>query len=125
MAITTIADRICRARQMHQESIRFASDFWDPSDLLSCLTQLVERIYSNEVGTGGPDLEIAISLRRLVTEKCLARWGVEEEEIFRELSESLYYLHSELHAVLGTVTWDVRAAALLLQQKIEACATAR
>ena len=125
MAITSVTARICRARQMHQESIRFASDFWEPSDLLSCLAQLVERILSTESGAGGPGLEIATSLRRLVAEKCLARWGVEEEEIFRELSESLYQLHSELHAAVGMVTWEVRAAARLLRQKIEVCATGR
>ena len=118
MAALTVADRICQARRAHQDSIQFASEFWDATDLLMCLSQFAEKISFTEIGTGGPSLEIAISLRRLVTENCLARWGPNEEKRFRELNEALYHLHETLHTALGTVTWSVHAAALRLQQEI-------
>jgi len=64
-------------------------------------------------------LEIGISLRRIVAEKCIARWGAKEEERFRELNQALHHLHVTLHAATGIVTWEVRAAGLLVRQEIE------
>lgn len=120
MAILTVADRISHARRVHQDSIRFASEFWDYSDLLTCLNIFTEQIFLTETGAGGPGLEIALSLRRLVTEKCLARWGRKDEENFRKLNDALHHLHKTLHDERGAVTREVRAAALLLEQEIEA-----
>jgi hypothetical protein len=119
MAIITIADRVHAARKLHQDAVRFASEFWEVSDLLSCLAVFVDHVSAAEIGADSTGLEIGVSLRRLLAEKCLARWGTEQTERFSDLSQALYELHTTLHASLGVVTPDVRAAALLVKNEIE------
>lgn len=119
MTVPTAADRLCEARKSHQDAMRFACEFWETSDLLTCLSTFANRVYAADVGVDSTVLEVGISLRRLVAEKCISRLGVQEEEGFRELDRALYHLHVTLHTAPGIVTWEVRAAALTVMQEIE------
>lgn len=88
--------------------------------MLRCLSIFAEQVSATDIGTESSALEVGISLRRLVAEKCMERWGAKEEERFRKLDDALYRMHVTLHAGSGTVTWEVRAAGLLVKQEIEA-----
>ena len=119
MTIPTAADYLREARRKHQETVRFACDFWEASDLLSCLSAFANWVSRAGIGTDGTALEIGISLRRAVAEKCVARWGAEKKEDFQRISDALYDLHVTLHAASGVVTEDVRAAGLLVEHEIQ------
>ena len=119
MAVLSAADRVSGARALHQDSIRFASEFWAVSDLVRCLTAFIERISVTEIGTGSGGLELGFALRRTVAEKCMVRWGVDNEARFRELSQALHHLHVTLHAH-SVVTSEVRTTATLALRVIEA-----
>jgi len=119
VTVLTAADYLCEARKKHQDAMSFACEFWEPSDLLTCLSAFAEWACATHVGVESTALEIGISLRRIVAEKCIARWGAKEEERFRELNQALHHLHVTLHAAAGIVTWEVRAAGLLVRQEIE------
>lgn len=120
MAVLTASDYLREARKKHQEDMRFACEFWEASDLITCLSVFTEQVAAADLGMESTALEIGISLRRLVAEKCLARWGATEEERFQELNNALHHLHITLHAAPGIVTREVRAAGLLVKQEIEA-----
>lgn len=120
MAIPTAADYLREARKKHREAMRFACEFWEASDLLRCLSIFAEQVSAADIDTESGALEVGISLRRLVTEKCMARWGAKEEERFCKLDDALYRMHVTLHAGSGAVTWEVRAAGLLVKEEIEA-----
>lgn len=119
MAVRSAADHLCDIRKKHQNTMRFASEFWEASDLLECLSVFAEWVCTAELGTDSIALEVGISLRRLVAEKCIARWETKDEEHFRDLSDALHHLHLTLHAAQGIVTMQVRAAGLLVKQEIE------
>lgn len=119
MAVLSAADRVFKARVLHQESIRFASEFWDVSDLLAYLIDFIERISETSIDEIGSGLEVGLGIRRMVTEKCLTRWGVDEQACFLKLDQALYRLHATLHASHGVVTPDVRSTAALVLQGIE------
>jgi hypothetical protein len=118
VTVLTAADHLCEARKKHQDAIRFACEFWEVSDLLTCLSVFAEWVCAADVGTENTALEIGISLRRLVADKCIARWGAKDEERFRDLDYALHHLHLTLHAAPGIVTREVTAAGLRLQQEI-------
>jgi hypothetical protein len=120
VAVRTAADHLCEVRKKHQDAMHFASEFWEASDLLGCLSVFTEWVCAAELGKDSIALEVGISLRRLVAEKCIARWGTKDEEHFRDLSDALHHLHLTLHAAQGIVTMEVRAAGLLVKQEIEA-----
>jgi hypothetical protein len=115
----TAADYLREARKKHQDAVRFACEFWEPSDLLSCLSAYAEHLCTAIIGAESTALEIGISLRRLVAEKCIARWGTVEGGHFLELGDALHNLHVTLHAASGIVTEEVQAAGLLVKQEIE------
>lgn len=119
MTVLTAADHLREARKKHQEAMRFAGEFWEASDLLACLSAFAEWVSAADIGADSTAMEIGISLRRLVTEKCIARWGTTEGERFRALDDALYHLHVTLHAARGTVTREVWAAGLLVKEEIE------
>jgi hypothetical protein len=119
MTILSAADHLHEARKKHQDAMHFACEFWEPSDLLTCLSAFAEWAAATDVGVESTALEIGISLRRLVTEKCIARWGAKEDERFRELNLALHHLHVTLHAAAGVVTREVRAGGLLVKREIE------
>lgn len=119
MTVLTAADHLREARKKHQCTMRFACEFWEVSDLLACLSVFAGQVSAADLGVESTALEIGISLRRLVTEKCITRWGAQEEERFRELNHALHHLHVTLHAASGIVTREVRAAGLLVKQEIE------
>lgn len=119
MTLLTAADHLYEARRKYQDAMRFACEFWEPSDLLTCLSAFAEWACETDIGVGSTALEIGISLRRLVTEKCIARWDPREEERFHELNHALHRLHVTLHAARGIVTREVRAAGLQVKQEIE------
>ena len=75
MTILSAADHLHEARKKHQDAMHFACEFWEPSDLLTCLSAFAEWAAATDVGVESTALEIGISLRRLVTEKCIARWA--------------------------------------------------
>src|SRR5260370_37258095 len=118
MAVLSAADRVYRARALHQDSIHFASEFWDVSDLLLYLAAYIRRLRDAEIGTGGGGLELGLAIRRMVAERCMVRWGAEEAR-FRELSQNLHSLHRTLHAARGVVAPEVRTLAILNLQVIE------
>lgn len=118
MAVVSAADRVSRARTLHQEAIHFASEFWDKSDLLLYLTEFLERLSGADANESGSGLEVGLAIRRMVTEKCLARWSVDEQVCFRRLSQALHRLHVNLHTSCGVVTAEVGAAAALVRQEI-------
>ena len=119
MTVPTASDHLREARKKHQDAMRFACEFWEASDLLACLSAFAEQVSAADLGVESTALEIGISLRRLVTEKCIARWGAKGEEHFRDLNHALLHLHVTLHAASGIVTREVRAAGLLVKQEIE------
>jgi hypothetical protein len=120
LAIPTAADYLLEARKKQREAMRFACEFWEASDLLRCLSLFADQVSATDIGADSGALEIGISLRRLVTEKCMARWGAKEERRFRKLDDALYRMHVTLHAGSGTFTWEVRAVGLLVKEEIEA-----
>jgi hypothetical protein len=119
VTVLTVADHLREARRKHQDAMRFACEFWETSDLLNCLSAYAEQLSVVGIGTESTALEIGISLRRLVTEKCIARWGPAEGERFLELSNALHNLHVIMHATPGVVTEEVRAAGFVAKQEIE------
>lgn len=119
MAVLSAADRVFRARILHRDSIRFATEFWDVSDLLSYLKEFIEQIFETGIDAIGSGLEVGLGIRRMVTEKCLVRWGVDELTCFLRLDQAMYRLHATLHASHGVVTPDVRSTAALVLQEIE------
>ncbi len=119
MTISTAADYLREARRKHQDAVHFACDFWEASDLLSCLSAFANWASRADIGTDGTALEIGISLRRSVTEKCVARWGAEKKEGFQGINDALYDLHVTLHAASGVVTEGVRAAGLRVKHEIQ------
>jgi hypothetical protein len=119
LTIPTAADYLREARRKHQDAVHFACDFWEASDLLSCLSAFANWVSRADIGTDGTALEIGISLRRSVTEKCVARWGAGGKEDFRKINDALYDLHVTLHAASGVVTEGVRVAGLLLKHEIQ------
>ena len=122
MAVLSAADRVYRARALHQDSLHFASEFWDVSDLLPYLAAYIRRLRDAEIGTRAGGLELGLAIRRMVAERCMVRWRV-EEACFRELSENLHSLHRTLHAARGVVSPEVRSAAILTLQAIEVIRT--
>jgi hypothetical protein len=120
MGVLSAADRVYRARMMCQDSIQFASEFWELSDLLSYLAVFIKQISDTEVGVNGSGLELGLAIRRMVAEKCVTRWSMDGEAYFCRLSQTLHLLHTTLHAADGTITSEVRAAAILTLQEIEA-----
>jgi hypothetical protein len=119
MTVRSASDHLYEARKKHQDAMRFASEFWEASDLLACLSVFAEWAATADLGGESTALEIGISLRRLVTERCIARWGAKKAEHFRELNNALYHLHVTLHAGPGIVTTEIRAAGLRVKQHIE------
>jgi hypothetical protein len=119
MAVLSAADRVFRGRMLHQESVRFASEFWDVSDLLSYLTDFIEQISETGIDAISSGLEVGLGIRRMVMEKCLMRWGVDEQACFLRLDQALYRLHVNLHASHGVVTSEVHSTAAVVLQEIE------
>ena len=118
MTILSAADHLHEARKKHQDAMHFACEFWEPSDLLTCLSAFAEWAAATDVGVeyGPGDRYLAAAAG---DGKCIARWGAKEDERFRELNHALHHLHVTLHAAAGVVTREVRAGGLLVKREIE------
>jgi hypothetical protein len=119
VTVLTAADHLCEARRKHRDAMRFACEFWEVSDLLGCLSAFAEWTTATEIGMESTALEIGLSLRRRVTERCIERWGAPGEERFGPLSRALHQLQGALWTAAGVVTAEVLAAGLRVQQEVE------